>query len=184
MNDDSKVDVKRWIGFAVAVMMCKPTGENLHALMIRLIPFDLFGFELDEYVSGMLSTVNVVGPLIGYGITGVLLGLCMNYLLGRKAKYFIKWLPLLLFAVYVLSAFLNLFSAGRVADWSVYGLAGLMLTRIKGYAYLFFLPFVCSITIYFLEAKKNNRTMSVQKFKTWLVDALVKDGRQLDKGEY
>ena len=110
----------------------------------------------------------MIGPFIGYGFTGLLLGLWMFYFLGSKAKSFLKWLPLLLFSVVLFDAFLNLFSAGRAGDWSVFKILGLYLSRLSGYAYLFFLPFVSGVTIYFLEAKKNSSDIDFNGFKNWL----------------
>ena len=159
MTDDLNIDNKRWVGFAVAVLMTRTTGDHLSGFMYRILPYDFAA---------------MIGPLIGYGFTGVLLGLCMFYFLGSKAKDFLKWLPLLLLGVVLLGAFLNLFSAGRAGDWSVFGILGLLLSRLSGYSYLFFLPFVSGVTIYFLEAKKNSSDMDLNGFKNWLKGALIK----------
>jgi len=153
------VDNKRWAGFVVAVLMSRTTGDNLSGLMYSILPYDI---------------ANMIGPLIGYGFTGVLLGLCMFYFLGSKAKSCLKWLPLLLLGVVLLVAFLNLFSAGRAGSWSVFGIIGLLLSRLSGYSYLFFLPFVSGVTIYVLEAKKTGGTVDFNGFKNWLKSALVK----------
>lgn len=158
MTDNLSIDSKRWAGFAVAVLMSRTTGDHLSGFMYSLLPYDIAG---------------MIGPFIGYGFTGILLGLCMFYFLGSKAKYFLKWLPLLLLCVVLLGAFLNLFSAGRAGDWSVFGIVGLLLTRLSGYSYLFFLPFVSAITIYFFEAKRNSSNVDSLSFKNWLKSALV-----------
>jgi len=157
VNDNINIDNKRWIGFAVAVLMSRTTGDHLSAFSYDVFPYDL---------------ATLIGPILGYGFTGILLGLCMFYLLGNKGKNFLKWLPLLLMSVVLLSAFLNLFSAGRVSDWSVFALLGLYLTRLSGYSYLFLLPFVSGMTMYFLEAKKNSSNVTVSGFKSWLKNAL------------
>lgn len=159
VTQEPTIDNKRWAGFVVAVLMARTTGDNLSGLM-----YDVFPYEF----------ANMIGPLIGYGFTGVLLGLCMFYCLGNKAKSFLKWLPLLLLCVVLLGAFLNLFSAGRAGNWSVFGIIGLLLSRLSGYSYLFFLPFVSAITIYFLEAKKSGITIDFNGFKNWFMGALVK----------
>jgi len=154
MTDSLNIDNKRWSGFAVAVLMSRTTGEHLGGFMYSILPYDF-------------------AAMIGFGFTGILLGLCMFYLLDSKAKYFLKWLPLLLLCVVLLGAFLNLFSAGRFSDWSVFAILGDLLTRLDGYSYLFFLPFVSGITIYFLEAKKNNHDVGFPSFKDWLKGSLV-----------
>lgn len=159
MTNDLNIDNKRWVGFAVAVLMTRTTGDHLSGFMYSILPYDF---------------AVMIGPLIGYGFTGVLLGLCMFYFLKSNFKYLIKWLPLLLLGVVLLGAFLNLFSAGRAGDWSVFRILGLLLSGLSGYSYLFFLPFVSGITIYFLEAKKNNKDMDLNGFKNWLKSALVK----------
>ena len=158
MTDSLNIDSKRWAGFAVAVLMCRTTGDHLSGFMYHILPYDL---------------AKLIGPFIGYGFTGILLGLCMFYLLGSKAKYFLKWLPLLLLGVVLLGAFLNLFSAGRAGDYSVFGILGLLLTRLSGYSYLFFLPFVSAIAIYFLEARKKGDNADSTGFMPWLKSALV-----------
>lgn len=159
MTDSLRIDYRRWAGFAVAVLMSRTTGDNLSALMYDILPYEF---------------ATMIGPFIGYGFTGVLLGLCMFYLLGCRAKPFLRWLPLLLLCVVLLSAFVNLFSAGRAGDWSVFRILGLLLSDLTGYSYLFFLPFVSGVTIYFLEAKKNSSDMDFNGFKNWIKGALVK----------
>jgi hypothetical protein len=159
MTYSLNIDNKRWAGFAVAVLMSRTTGDHLSGLMYDILPYDFAA---------------MIGPLIGYGFTGVILGLCMFYFLGSKAKNFLKWLPLLLLCVVLLGAFLNLFSAGRAGDWSVFGILRLLLSSLSGYSYLFFLPFVSGVTIYYLEAKKNSSDIDFNGFKNWLKGALVK----------
>ncbi|MDC1286285.1 hypothetical protein N8198_00210 [Gammaproteobacteria bacterium] len=158
MSDKINIDNKRWAGFAVAVLMSRTTGSHLSGFSYSVFPYDL---------------AKVLGPILGYGFTGILLGLCMFYLLGNKGKSFLKWLPLLLLCVVLLSSFLNLFSAGRVSDWSIFGILGLHLSRLTGYSYLFLLPFASGMTMYFLEAKKNNIEVTVSGFMNWIKNALV-----------
>ena len=67
VTQEPTIDNKRWAGFVVAVLMARTTGDNLSGLM-----YDVFPYEF----------ANMIGPLIGYGFTGVLLGLCMFYCLG------------------------------------------------------------------------------------------------------
>lgn len=158
MNDNVNIDNKRWAGFAVAVLMSRTTGDHLSGFSYSIFPYDL---------------AKVLGPILGYGFTGILLGVCMFYLLGSKGNRFLKWLPLVLLGVVLLSAFLNLFSAGRLGDWSVFGILGLLLSRLSGYSYLFLLPLVSAASIYYLETKKDNGNVSASGFKTWLKKALV-----------
>lgn len=159
MTDNSNIDNKRWAGFVAAVLMSRTTGDHLSGFMYDIFPYDF---------------AVLIGPLIGYGVTGALLGFCMFCLLGSRAKAILKWLPLLLLLVVLLGAFLNLFSAGRAGDWSVFGILGLLLSRVSGYSYLFFLPFVSGITIYLLESKKNGDAIDFTGFRNWLKGALVK----------
>lgn len=159
MTQEPIVDNKRWAGFVVAVLMARTTGDNLSGLTYSILPYDI---------------ANMFGSLIGYGCTGVLLGLCMFYLLGSKAKSCLKWLPLLLLGVVLLGAYLNLFSAGRAGSWSVFGILGHLLSSLRGYSYLFFLPFVSAVTIYILEAKKTGDIVDFNGFKNWVKGVLVK----------
>lgn len=158
MNKMANIDNKRWAGFAVAVLMSRTTGDHLSGFSYSIFPYDL---------------ANLLGPILGYGFTGILLGVIMFYLLGSTGKRFLKWLPLLLLGVVLLSAFLNLFSAGRLGDWSVFGILGLLLSRLSGYSYLFLLPLVSAASIYYLESKKDNDNISASGFTSWLKRALV-----------
>ena len=92
------IDNKRWAGFAVAVLMSRTTGDHLSGLMYDILPYDFAA---------------MIGPLIGYGFTGVILGLCMFYFLGSKAENFLKWLPLL----FVASLMIALTQNGIRCSW-------------------------------------------------------------------
>jgi hypothetical protein len=157
MSEESVVSNKQWLGFAVAILMSRTTGDHLTGQMWWVLPYEI---------------AKILGPFIGYGITGVLLGLCMFYFLGPRAKSLIRWLPLLLLSVVLFGAFLNLFSAGRAGDWSVFGIIGLLLSRVSGYAYLLFLPLVSAVVIYLLETRKLGGRLGHREFGIWLFRTL------------
>jgi|GEM_PF-3347694 len=156
---DTGIDSKRWAGFTVAVLMSGTTGDHLSGFMYRLMPLDIAG---------------IIGPFIGYGFTGILLGLCMFYLLGSQAKYFLKWLPLLFLFVVLFTKFLGMFSAGRAGQYSVFTIINVFLVNLRGFSYLVVLPFVSAITIYFIEVKRNSSNVDSLSFMIWLKSALTK----------
>lgn len=165
MSSIGKIDIKRWAGFVIAILMARPTGDHLTAF----IDFVPAGMDMDFSTWSTLNSIsNFFEAILGYGLTGALLGVCAYFLLGDEGKKSARWIPLLLVAAIFFSAFINLFSAGRAADFSVFGILGLLLTRVTGYAYLFLLPATCYLVMWYLESRKKELKTTLSEFAVWL----------------
>jgi len=150
--------------FVVLILMARASGERLAVVFMDIAPdFDSVNIFL------FLQSAAV---FLGYGAAGVVMGIAINYILGDLSRRVLGWLPILLLCADFVISYLNLFSAGRAGDWSVYNITALNLRYSSGYAYLFLMPFVSSLVIWIIEIKKSDEKKTISGFFRWFKESI------------